>query len=457
MQFPRLLTTFNSRIPAGQNDGALWQGRGLNSFFTVGAELTGPFFSASFRPEFVFSQNRDFELSRFPPRDSYSVYVSPSIGNPSIDRPQRFGENSLSRLYPGRSWARIQYEGIAAGVSTEQLWSGPALQNPIVFSNNAPGFFYVFIGTYKPLITPIGNVEFRFLGGRLKESDFFDDDPDNDNRFINAINLNYSPSFIPGLHVGAIRMIQRVHPENGLSFSDITEVFQPFLKESLRDEENPSGNLGSHQLFSLFARKVFPSYGLELFAEWGRNDHSGDDRDLLRHFEHTRFYTLGFLKTFRLTDTQWITTHVEMTQLEVPRLHEWRKTGSVYNNGEVIQGFTHRGQVIGAGIGPGSNSQLIRVQYLNPDGLMGFSLNRVTHHNDRLYQLYQRGLLTRENEAREHHTVEFRFGVHLLRFLPARNLEIAADLYFSRFLNYDYEVDVNLNNLNIQAGIRYLF
>jgi hypothetical protein len=349
----------------------------------------------------------------------------------------------------------MEYKGAAAGISSENIWSGPAFENPIIFSNNGPGFVHAFIGTYKPVKTAIGNFEGRILGGRLHESDYFDQLESNDERFINAIILNYSPSFIPGLHIGGTRMIQKYYPEGGPSLSDFTAIFQPFLKENFVSEENPSGNLGTHQLLSIFARWVFPSYGMEVYTEWSRNDHSGDARDLLRHFEHARAYVLGFKKNFKISNSKWLTANIELTQLEVPRLDEFRTTGSYYNNGEVIQGFTNYGQVLGAGIGPGSNNQMFNLSYYHLKGLWGLSLNRIAHHNDRLYRLYHRALIDREENPNRLHNVEFRLGLHSLRFFNTQNFEVKADLYWSHFLNYDYQLKNDRNNLNFSINFRY--
>ena len=450
---PQLKTTFNSHLPAGQNDGALWQGRGLNSQFTAGFKASYGILHVSVEPKLLFSQNRDFGLSQFAPADSVSVFGDPRSYTAIIDKPQRYGSDAVTKVHPGESWIRLEYEGVATGISTENIWSGPAYQNPIVFSNNGPGFFHGFLGSYKPVKTAIGNFEWRWLGGRLNESDYFDQNEANNKRFLNAIILSYSPSFIPGLHIGGSRTIQKYYDQDGISFSDFFEVFQPFLKENFETEDNPRGNLGTHQLLSLFARWMFPSFGMEVYTEWSRNDHAGDSQDLLRHIEHARAYVLGLTKKIELSNSKWLTTNIEVTQLEVPRLDEFRHTGSYYHNGEVIQGFTHYGQVLGAGIGPGSNSQIISLNYFQPRGMWGVSLNRIVHHNDRLYQLYDRGFF--EREPWELNTVEFRLGLHGLRFLNTQKIEVKADLYLSRILNYDYQYKNDKNNINLQLNLRY--
>lgn len=452
---PGLKTTFNSSLPVGQNDGVLWQGKGLNTLLTGGFKASYGFIHASIEPQFTFSQNKDFALSKFAPLDSLSMYgyPKPKGNNALIDYPQRFGNSSVSSLHPGESWIRLEYEGISAGISTENIWSGPATQNPIVFSNNGPGFFHTFFGTYEPVQTPIGNFEWRLLGGRLLESKYFDDFEDNNKRFLNGLIISYSPSFIPGLHLGGTRIIQKYFNQNSIGFTDFFDVFQPLLKENFQSEENPRGDVNTHQILSLFARWIFPSYGMEVYSEWSRNDHAGNYDDLLRHLEHARAYVLGLTKKFELSGTRWLITNLEMTQLEVPRLDEFRNTGAYYHNHEILQGFTHQGQVLGAGIGPGSNSQSLNTNYFHPKGMWGLSFNRIVHQNDLLYQLYRQQPF--DDEIWKLSTVEFRLGLHGLRFISAQNFEVKADLYWSRILNYDYEYKNDRNNLNMQLSIRY--
>ena len=59
---PEEFLSYNSKAPFGQNDGALWQGRGLNSSFTTGIRLEGYGFELTFKPQLTYSQNKDFEI-----------------------------------------------------------------------------------------------------------------------------------------------------------------------------------------------------------------------------------------------------------------------------------------------------------------------------------------------------------------------------------------------------------
>ena len=47
---PEWFNSYNTTAPYGQNDGALWQGRGYNTSFTTGVRLEGYGFEATFKP-----------------------------------------------------------------------------------------------------------------------------------------------------------------------------------------------------------------------------------------------------------------------------------------------------------------------------------------------------------------------------------------------------------------------
>ncbi len=57
-------------------------------------------------------------------------YMDPWYGT-SLDMPQRFGADPFWTLSPGQSYLRLDHAGLAAGVSTENMWWGPAVRNSI--------------------------------------------------------------------------------------------------------------------------------------------------------------------------------------------------------------------------------------------------------------------------------------------------------------------------------------
>lgn len=442
--------TYNNNFPAGQNDGALWQGRGLNTVLSAGAYVSYGRFRASIRPNFIYSANNNFTLSRWPAPEGISEY---GYEFSVIDYPQRFGNASITKIDPGQSWVRADYRDFSAGISTSTTSLGPAVYNPIILSNNAPGFFHFFIETNKPVQTRIGNFEGNIFWGKLNESKYFDHDDSNDRQLINGLTISYSPKYIRGLHVGLSRIFVKPQLNGNTSFGDLFLALRPMQSE-------PSDEIDKLQMVSLFSRWKVPDYGFEFYAEWARNTAANNFRDLLLHPEYSRAYTLGFLKRFLLAEQHWLTLHFELTQIERPRSVEYRYSEPFYRSHAVIQGYTHQGQILGAGIGPGSNSQKVHVNYYWKHGLFGISFNRIVHDNTRLYENYE---IIGERpwgirNPRIVNEVEFRYGLNAVVFIHT-NIELQLDVYRTRFFHHEHGTlpfeNPDVYNTNVQFTLRY--
>ncbi len=477
---PYWTTTYNSEYAYGFNDGAMWQGRGINHKYSIGGLLKYGPIEISWRPEFGYVQNEDFDLAPDSPFFPYPYDLNEfAEGLVRIDTPQRFGDESFTWFHPGQSWIRLSQWGAAGGISTANMWIGPAKYNPLTLSNNAPGFFHAFLETDGPITTPIGNMEAKIFWGGLRESDYFDDDPTNNLRYITGLTATYSPSFIDGLHLGFSRIFYENYPEDGLSSGHLFRTLQPFTEDRFAIEhdvhfvnrEDPityTAN-AAERLFSVFGRWVFPEDGFEAWFEWGRNDNSFDRRNLLTEQVHTRSYVLGFLKRFELTDQRWLTFDFEMTQLENLENITSENHPVWYESIVTPQGFTNNGQVLGAAIGPGSNSQQTHIRYYDNRGYAGISGARIINNNDRLFRHY--GHISRNQPRigpRPHwrdqvpqrpnlydlHDTQYRLGLHSLLFLPG-NLELQADLHLAWFYNRHNIYENDEKNTNLMVTVRY--
>jgi hypothetical protein len=63
---PQFYVSNNSDLPVGGNDGALWQGVGNNVAVSTGFQVQYGAFTLNVRPVFVFSENKEFEVSPIP-------------------------------------------------------------------------------------------------------------------------------------------------------------------------------------------------------------------------------------------------------------------------------------------------------------------------------------------------------------------------------------------------------
>jgi hypothetical protein len=377
----RLDAVVNSAYPRGLNDGALWSGRGLGARVRAGAAIRYGVLSAAIAPEFTYAQNSDYKLPN-PEVPGLSPFAYPWHGG-TIDWPQRPGDGSQSSVEPGQSFVRVDAYGLAAGVSTENLWWGPALYNPILMSNSAPGFPHAFVGTGRPLNIGIGALDFELVWGRLSESEWFDGDPENDRRLFAGLVVDFEPVFAPGLYLGAARTYLTTIPPDGLGIGDW--VLAPY-----RGVKGNAGGAfaGENQLISIFGRFVAPGAGLEAWAEWGRDDHWVDLEDLAKEPDHSQVYTIGVQKVFERR-AAWLRFYGEWTHLQAALpFRAFRGAVTFYTNTSVRQGYTHRGQLLGAGIGPGSDMQILGGEWLTDWGRSGLFVQRTRFDDDAYYANY---------------------------------------------------------------------
>jgi hypothetical protein len=386
---------FNSHLPYGWNDGSMIQAKGLQSQVSGGVYAKLGKISLQLRPEFVFAQNKDFPT--FPAQFSDNIWKSYYNVLNRIDNPYKFGDHPYVKLFSGQSSIRFNHKKLSFGLSTENLWWGPGVRNSLLMSNNAPGFAHITFNTSSPLKTAIGSFEWQLIGGILKNSGMIPIDTSRSfdgqrlynpktesNRYINAMVLTWQPKWTGGLHLGISRSFYQYSSNLNSSLNSYLPVFGLFFKKKTRDENS----FGRDQLLSLFFRLVFPESKTEIYGEYGRNDHSMDLRDLLLEPEHARAYIFGFRKLFDRKEDKDLELMMEVTQLQMPRTIALRAQEGWYTHYQVRHGYTNRGQVMGAGIGPGGSSQTMGLNWINGLNDFGFSLERVAWNNDFYYEAY---------------------------------------------------------------------
>jgi hypothetical protein len=368
---PELFMSGNTAAPYGQNDGALWQGRGFNVSLTGGIRFEGYGVELTFKPQLAFSQNAAFDIiqpnyggSNFADKaEKYGYY---GIGG--IDAPQRFGDEPFFTFDWGDSEIRYTWKTLTIGFGTQNIWLGPAQLNPIIHSNNAASYPKLDIGLRRQRMTlprlgwHIGDIELRAWWGYLSESDWFDNDSSNNHNLITGFTIAYSfPSFLKGLTIGLNRiMLSKWDDMNTLA---IFTLLWPFM-------EGSAGSDNNDQRASIIIDYVLPIAGINIYFEWARNDFSPNLDYVLRYPFHTAGYTVGVKKTLSFTKSIKGEILLEVTELECSadydRLIDWYST--FYAHHIITQGHTNRGQWLGAGIGTGGNSQYLGFKLIFPKG-----------------------------------------------------------------------------------------
>ncbi|MGH7477131.1 MAG: capsule assembly Wzi family protein [Longimicrobiales bacterium] len=437
----------NSSYPVDRNNGVLWGGVGSGIVLEGGATLRWGPLSLAAAPIVAYQQNTSFEtLPVELPGSSPFAHAWYPLG---IDWPQRFGSSGFTTLSPGQSYVRLDHRGAALGFATENLWWGPARRYPILMSNTAGGFPHAFIGTSRPLDIGIGRLAAELVWGHLGESDFFDDDRANDRTLFAGALLAFEPAPLPGLFLGAARAHLSRIPPGGLALGDYISVpyFDPL--------ENPRDTAtANNQLFSLFFRWAHAPSGFEAYAEWAREDNFDGWRDLLFEPDHSQGYMLGLQKVLDY-GRSWYRLAAELIHLESSITHRsGRGIVSFYTHGRIGQGYTHRGQLLGAAIGPGSGAQFLALDRFDPGGSLGVFIERVRHNTDTYHSVWSQWF------ANTAHDVEVTGGINALRTLA--DFELFGELALSHRQHRNFiglhpgdPRFISENNLHLEVGGRW--
>lgn len=360
---------YNSDPSYAWNDGSLIPAKGYQTRLSFGVYASAGPLSIQLRPEFIFAENKPFRVIR----SHYS----------NADLPYRFGDKSYSKATWGQSSIRLTFDPVSFGISNENLWWGPGIKNSLLMSNTAAGFKHITLNTSRPIRTPVGHVEAQIVAGRLEKSGFGNLAPDKW-RYLSGLVLSYQPKWVPGLFLGLTRSFQS-YANDVDSFGDYFPLFTPFQK--INDKNQSSlGTDARDQLTSLFARWAITESKAEIYFEYGLNDHSYNIRDFLMSPEHSRSYTIGLRKLvpFQKKD-KFFQFDAEITRLEQSIDRIMRQAGEWYTHSPIVHGYTHSGEVLGAGIGPGGNSQIVDISVVDDFKNVGLTFMRYEHNGDLAY------------------------------------------------------------------------
>ncbi len=175
-------------------------------------------------------------------------------------------------------------------------------------------------------------------------------------------------------------------------------------------------------------------------------DHSSDLADLLESPEHSKAYLFGFSKLFMFNKekNKYLKVNFETTHLEQSADRIVRPAGAWYLHGTVLHVYTNQGQVIGAGIRPGSNLQTLDFSVWEKDKVWGIQLERYAHNMDFYYDAY-----TDYN----HKWVDFSFNTYAYKKFG--NLGVQAKINTSLMANYQYINKSNKMNMQFQLSLQY--
>lgn len=379
----------NTAIPFGPNTGVMVAQRGLSWRVTTGVEASRGRFRLVVAPDLWFTANDEFEFggplandiflplpeARYGGGFADQWYIQPY----SADVPWRRGENSALRLWLGQSGAWYNTGPVEIGLTSENMWWGPGIQNAIIMSDNAAGVPRIELRTPHPIRTRFGAFEARWFVGALSESQYFDTVKTNDVRSLTAAVVTWRPASQPNLSLGVTRAVFATASGYGAVPFRWLDVFANTGRPAnhpLSDSTLTPG--GRDQLFSLFGRWVLPTDGFEFYAEWARQELPVSLHDLIVRPTHSHGYTVGlqYRTPVPLSEPAY-RLQFEATTLEPSAVTRDEPEGVFYTSRRVIQGYTELGKPIGAAIGPGSSSQWLAIDRVWPTASVGITFNRI--------------------------------------------------------------------------------
>jgi len=439
----------NDSIARGYNNESFFQAAGMQRRYTAGVALKLGRLIAEFQPEWVMAENTPQhqvpEDQHYDP-NFYTRYFFWNIN--VIDLPSRFGTEKLDKFYLGQSSVKIAFNHFAFGFSNENIWWGPGLKNSLVMTNNANGFKHLTLHTIKPLKMPLGKVEAQLIIGNLDSSgvepveferqrriywaDAYIRRPNADRRMMGFV-MTYQPKWMKNLYLGVAGTSTFYRkPMNEDGTSRVTPY--TYVQNTNRSNDLTFG--------SVFFRYAMPKDKAEIYGEFGRSDKLVSPFNIIADTIPFGF-VFGLRKWAPISKRSQIELAVEVAQLQMqdPRLimaenAPWGfpRVYGFYAHPTVRHGHTQNGQMLGAGIGPGSNSQFISLSYYREGIRVGVHGERVVNNNDFNYAAYLSGTVGRGWHNRYY--VDLVYGAHAQ--VKVGGIYLSGAINYMNILNYQW-------------------
>jgi hypothetical protein len=452
---PELFNSINTAAPYGQNDGALWQGKGYNASFTAGVRLEAYGLELTFKPQLAFSQNLAFDImpSNY---DSEYGYFWGYGHNRGIDAPQRFGDKPFFTYDWGDSEIRYSWKTLTAGFGTQAIWLGPAYLNPMLHSNNAPSYPKFDIGLRKQKITVpklnwnLGYVEARYWLGYLSESDYFDNDTANDHTMFHGFSFAYSPPLSSEL----VFFINRV-------------CLVPWKIENLKYMIPSTDNSEEDQKASFGFSWLFPPVGFEVYGEIGIDDYVADNiKGYIRYPYHTMTYTIGLKKTMNIKPQRNIygILFFEWNNMEMSQDFQFMWPYTFYFHHVNMHGYTNNGQWLGNASSSGGSGQFLKYTVYYPKGNASLFIHRYNPDNNFFYGQFINETPAQTGQGAKYFyswKANLNIGAHTTYFINKKT-RIEGGIVYNLIENPSYYNKADIGNdefmhnfnINISVGIK---
>lgn len=378
-------TSHNTRHPWGWNDRGLWQQHGRNNAYRFGVRGGAGVLEIQLQPELIWHENAKFDTTRG------ILYISSYWRRRSerIDLPVRNAQFAYFNRLPGQSYVRINAGPIQAGVSTENLWFGPGMEFDLLMTNNAPGFLNAYVATRHPIRTRIGSFEGRILAGRLENSDQYKFRRKDQFRLVHAAAFTFQPAITPGLSIGLIQTYQTDQDDLHKGWRPYLPMPWLFNSNGKPASANPVNDLVSDEQIAFFMRWVWPESQAEFYGEIASTQDSLKKAEMFLNPEVATAFLFGFRKDLLPSKNRSLFAGLEVLKMEKAINQTSASNAEWYYHYSVRDGWTHDGQLLGAGIAPNSNARIVRFEYFDARNRATLRLMHMVYNNVMYYDLYK--------------------------------------------------------------------
>jgi hypothetical protein len=170
--------------------------------------------------------------------------------------------------------------------------------------------------------------------------------------------------------------------------------------------------------------------GIEIYGEWAKLFAPGI-RELLVSPDAHQGFTVGLQWEAPVAQRGALRLQAEATTLDQNPPTPGATTPIFYTSRFSRQGYTQRGQIIGAAIGPGGSSQWLAFDFLGRVVRFGGFVGRIRVEDEVMYQ--------QPDAALSHHDVTIYSGVRGGARLP--RADVSGELFVGRRYNYLFQND----------------
>ena len=399
-----------SNYPSDRDNGGVWSGRGL-SFQIAGGfgGSLGPI-RYGFFPALRWSQNREVAVADTSLAD-YSPYAYPWEAT-TIDWPQRMGSTPLMGASIGQSYIELtSFWDAAVGISSENIWWGTSRRYPMLLGATSEGFPHLYIRSPTVGLGPLRFIA-RAVSGKLTESEYFDQNPDNNSNVLSTLRLEIGLKGLPGAQVALTSMV-RQRWYSGLSINDLLEQLVPTSTSQGGEMDKVADAVGAITLML-----PVTSIGVQLYGTWGRDDFFLDAEDLLTEPDHSQFWSVGLHREWKHSkdasrwsfDVEHASSIASTPQLGTVRGPNAMGSKTIYRHTGSKQGHTQRGQLLGPSIGPGTLATYVALERALSSSYTGMLVERILWDQD----TYKRDVLNGSPEGEDREWLfAGRFGTNL--------------------------------------------